>query len=207
MFEMFISSLNSNPGIITIGLSVIFGLLLKFYLPSYISKKAENLATKEDVGKITRTVEETKASISSRLHISQSRYEKEYEVYQKLTEKLVMLKMATSSLRPEIDADYNGSSDEWRNKRLKKCYKAAEDFYVVKDINRPFYPEALFKKLDKINQIAFKEATSFRMGEKVTEPKQYWNDAVKNRAEIEHLVDECISFIRERVKEWEDISD
>jgi hypothetical protein len=37
-------------------------LLAKSYLPKYIAKRAENLATKEDIGEITRITEEAKKS-------------------------------------------------------------------------------------------------------------------------------------------------
>lgn len=39
-------------------------LLLKAYLPSYLSEKAKNLATREDVAKITHEVEEVKLQFS-----------------------------------------------------------------------------------------------------------------------------------------------
>ena len=42
-------------------------LFLWKYLPSYLSKKAENLATKEDIGEITRKVEEAKYEYTERL--------------------------------------------------------------------------------------------------------------------------------------------
>lgn len=35
-------------------------LILRFYLPSYLSEKGKNLATKEDIGEITNKVEEVK---------------------------------------------------------------------------------------------------------------------------------------------------
>jgi hypothetical protein len=39
----------------------ITGLFAKFALPSYLGEKAKNLATKQDIGVITQTVEEVKA--------------------------------------------------------------------------------------------------------------------------------------------------
>ncbi len=38
------------------------GILIKYYFSKYISKKAENLATKEDIYDITRITEEAKKS-------------------------------------------------------------------------------------------------------------------------------------------------
>jgi hypothetical protein len=49
-----------------IGLAVL-GLLLKSYLPSYMKKKGENLATKEDIQVITDLIESTKAIYTEKL--------------------------------------------------------------------------------------------------------------------------------------------
>jgi hypothetical protein len=46
--------------LVLIGL-VSAGLFVKSYFPSYFQEKAKNLATKEDIGTITQTVEEVKA--------------------------------------------------------------------------------------------------------------------------------------------------
>ena len=43
------------------------GTLLGKYLPSYLSKKGENLATKEDIAEITREVERVKSEYTERL--------------------------------------------------------------------------------------------------------------------------------------------
>ena len=46
--------------LVLIGLASV-GLFVKSYFPSYIQEKAKNLATKEDIGAITQTVEAVKA--------------------------------------------------------------------------------------------------------------------------------------------------
>ena len=43
-----------------LSIGIIIGLILNKFLPSYFSKKGENLATKEDIGKITKEIEEVK---------------------------------------------------------------------------------------------------------------------------------------------------
>jgi hypothetical protein len=42
-------------------------LLLRFFLPSYLSEKAKNLATKEDIGLITDQIEKVKAQYTENL--------------------------------------------------------------------------------------------------------------------------------------------
>jgi len=45
---------------LTLFIGIVIGLVLNKLLPSYFSKKGENLATKEDIGKITKVIEEVK---------------------------------------------------------------------------------------------------------------------------------------------------
>ena len=51
---------------ILVGIVVIVGLV-KWYLPSYLTEKARNLATKEDVGAVTREVERVRHEYAERL--------------------------------------------------------------------------------------------------------------------------------------------
>lgn len=56
----------------SLGFGGIFGavfmyLIMRFFLPSYFSSKAKNLATKEDVGAITREVEQVKSGYAQML--------------------------------------------------------------------------------------------------------------------------------------------
>ncbi len=50
-----------NVYIIAIGVvSFVVGFFVKNFLPAYFNEKGKNLATKEDIGKITKTVESIK---------------------------------------------------------------------------------------------------------------------------------------------------
>lgn len=46
---------------------IILSVLAKVYLPSYLKKKGENLATKEDIGQITREIEKARSQYTSEL--------------------------------------------------------------------------------------------------------------------------------------------
>lgn len=48
--------------------SIIF-LFHRFYLPSYLNKKGENFATKEDIAGITKKIEEVKIEFASQAHL------------------------------------------------------------------------------------------------------------------------------------------
>lgn len=53
--------------LVIIVVGIIF-LFRRFYLPSYLSKKGENLATKEDIADITKKIEEVKIEFASQTH-------------------------------------------------------------------------------------------------------------------------------------------
>ncbi|MCR4275128.1 MAG: hypothetical protein NUV83_00010 [Candidatus Wolfebacteria bacterium] len=61
---------------IIIGLSAfIIGLIVDRFLPSYFSKKGENLATKEDMGKITSEIEKVKTVFKDQYDLSKTERE------------------------------------------------------------------------------------------------------------------------------------
>jgi hypothetical protein len=55
--------------------SIVLGLYLKHYLPKYFEEKAKNLATKEDIGLITKEVEEVKNIYKNYYDLSKSERE------------------------------------------------------------------------------------------------------------------------------------
>ena len=118
----------------------------------YLAQKMKNVATKEDIGELTRIVEEAKSeysrdlerikvSLAGRLHVSQARYLKEYEILSEVTERLVELRDAASGLRPIMDIAFPGQAKEDRDKlRYERFFKAARELYEVRENRRPFYP-------------------------------------------------------------------
>ena len=65
--------------LVIIAVGIIF-LFRRFYLPSYLSKKGENLATKEDIAGITKKIEEVKIEFASQTHT----LVKKRETYEKI---------------------------------------------------------------------------------------------------------------------------
>lgn len=53
--------------LVIIAVGIIF-LFRRFYLPAYLNKKGENLATKEDIADITEKIEEVKMEFTSQAH-------------------------------------------------------------------------------------------------------------------------------------------
>ncbi|MEK7511501.1 MAG: hypothetical protein AAB575_00585 [Patescibacteria group bacterium] len=74
--------------IVAIIVPFLLGLFIHKYLPKYFEEKAKNLATKEDIGEITKEVEEVKNIYKN--HYDLSRTEREfYEQMVKATQKFL----------------------------------------------------------------------------------------------------------------------
>ena len=71
----------SNIAFLVFGL--ISGWLLKHYFPTYLEKKAENLATKEDIQEITRLTEETQQAFRKEFERFNADLHFKYDFYSK----------------------------------------------------------------------------------------------------------------------------
>ncbi|MBF0387996.1 MAG: hypothetical protein HQL20_09120 [Candidatus Omnitrophica bacterium] len=184
-------------------LSVV-GLGLFFRI--YLQKKAENLATKEDVADITKQVELVKASVGAKLYVHQVRYQNEFELLKALSEKLIDLRDAAFSLRPIIDSyDPKETKEARKERRYKEYHAAAVAFYKLYECNRPFYPDDIYAKLRELIKITRDEAFEYVDGpDQGGHDKQYWENATANSQKISDLVNAVIELMRARVKYWEE---
>lgn len=94
---------------------VVVGWLVKSYIPSYLNKKAENFATREDFQNLldqekvtTREVEAIKGQISTAMWIDQRRWDLRRELYYKLLEVFHELRKATAY----VAATYSTEQDK-----------------------------------------------------------------------------------------------
>lgn len=188
-------------------------LLAKYYFPSYLRKKGENLATKEDIEEITQKVESVKAALGSQLYIHQVRYEKEFEILSDLAEKLVELKYSALGLRPEADSyDPDETEEERKRKRLTNYHKASMALFKVSETRKPFFPEEIHKILKELDRAGWQEAIQYRGRSPYVGPgfdPDYWEKALANSKKISDLADRTLEAIRQRIKRWEklDFSD
>ena len=196
-------------------ISVAFLMIIgRRFLKSYISTKAENLATKEDIRDITQKVEEVrhdyarslevvKASLHSQLQISQIRYTKEVEILSELTEKVVELRDAALTLRPAFDSIIPDETEEDRKqKRLSRYSDAMRALYLISENRRPLYPDKVYNLVSELSKASWSEATAFRF-KKIGVNSAYWDEAQRNAAQISTLAEKVMAAIRDRIKYWE----
>lgn len=195
----------------------VLALLATRYLPSYIKEKGKNLATKEDIASITNEIEKVrsqyaeniealKASLGSRTHMHQVRYEREFEILLGLTEKLVELRDAATTLRPVSEYVNPEETDADRKKRrLTRYQEASRALYLFSESRRPFFPEDIYDALQVVDRKAWSEVVQYNRRSPFGEhaDPNYWDNAEKNAAEITSAVDSVLEKIRHRVRLWE----
>lgn len=204
--------------LVLLAISCIF--FFRKYLFSYSFEKGKNLATKEDIGAITRKIEAVKldharhletarAELSSQINTHGFRYEKEYQVLSELSALLVDVRDASLNLRPMMDfVDPSKSDEERKTERLGKYYEALRELYFVREKKRPFYPENIYKSIQMIEKESRSESIQYQFrdptdGEKYAD---YWEQAERNQEKITQLAETAMSHIRERVTKWESLS-
>ena len=202
---------------ITIVAIIAMGLLLYRYLPAYAAQKGRNLATKEDVADITKSIESVKsgyahelegvrAAIESRLGIHQFRYQREFEILVRLSKKVVELRDATTMLRPESESvNPDESDDDRKQRKLARYTSASRDLYQFYETRRPFLPEALLQSLRVLDQVAWHEVVQFRhrSPQGADYDPKYWENALENAAKIQAAADAVLAAIHQRARTWE----
>ena len=185
-------------------------LALRAFLPKYIEEKAKNLATKEDVGDITATIERVRSQyatdlervrsdLTRSLNVHKLQYETELRTYEEIWKDLVDVQRAALSLRPMIDSVPRDEAERNRvvQKRLEAFGEAFNRFTARVHSRRPFYPQSIFTVFDELLRLAHSEAIDVEWGDK--HDRDYWKDARRNATAISDQVDKICDAVRARL--------
>jgi hypothetical protein len=184
------------------------------YFESYLRKKGENLATKEDVAEITRKVEEVKSEVSVKLEllkwqlgkkatIHKLAAEKEFEALTEIGAALYTMKMATISLRPIMDRiDPNESEEQRHNRRYQQWAKSHDSFMEAVETHRLFLPRSLYLQFSDIRHMSRKEGVGFesavRWGRGGPLSGEAYEQGQKNIDEMNTRIESALEAIRLR---------
>lgn len=166
----------------------------------YTDKKAENLATIQDTGKITDQVERIKSDHQMWFQASRFVYENEYALLKEVWKESWELQAKARSLTPVFDRT---SSDEAeRRKELALRYDA-----YVQQVNRfkaaviqikPFLPREVYSSSDKIWRIVASLQVIFEMSfQGIRDPD--WEKIEANGKELDDELEVLCQAIRSRV--------
>jgi hypothetical protein len=144
---------------------VVLALILKSFIPSYLTEKGRNLATKEDIAEITRMIEgakveyliqleNTRAELRVGAHQLETRFAKLHERRAEAIDGLYKrLVKAQSEFLPLAGAfGLSGSPDV--EARVERARKAGSEFLEFFCENRLYFDQALIVEFARI-QVAF----------------------------------------------------
>lgn len=185
------------------------------FLRAYLVKKAQNLATKDDISEITTKIEDVKhdyaarleslrSTMQARLQIDHVRYQNEYVILSDLSEKLVKLRDSAMGLRPVADSrDPNKSEEDIKRERLTRFEGAMRQYYSIAATKKPFIPEDMYEIVNELRKKCWSEAIRYAHGDPERDAVKYWDEAEENAKTIEKLANDILAAVRERVKWWE----
>lgn len=132
------------------------------------------------------------------IEVHKVQFEKEFEVYKALWPVLIKLRNATHSLRPIFEVYKSGETEEEkRNKKWEEFIKPFNECLEMFEQNKPFYPEDIFKIIEKVVQTSRKESSQFMHMPKSEE--DYYNNAEKHMDLIISRIDTICTLIRKRI--------
>lgn len=119
----------------------------------YVEEKAKNLATKEDIGEITNTVEEVKKTHENYSHAWKEIFEKEYSILEGVWESAWKLQSTVRKLKPNTDfRDKNKSADQINRERWDDYFKAKNEYIDSIILTRPFIPPNIYENCIEIEK-------------------------------------------------------
>ncbi len=176
------------------------------YLGGYLRRKGENVATKEDVKKITDQIESVKYEYAKDLHINQTRYGKEFEILLELNKKIFPLRDAICALQPKIDVQWSTETkEEQKHRKLQRYEKAAKELYEIIESYRPFYPKEIYHLLKNLDDLGWREAVRYDYFDLKKDGQKAWDEAAQNQEKIHTVCENIIEAIRQRVIYWEEM--
>lgn len=199
--------------------SALFGMAAGLVFRSFFSEKGKNLATKQDITAITSKIKSVKseyatalaqvnASLTAQIGTHSFRYAQEFTILREMSSLLVDVRNATLALRPVLDyVDPNQPEEERARMRLSTQHDAIRSAMLFGEKNRPFYPEAVYSKLQALWKAAHAESVAYSHLKVPTVGfKEYWDKAEENRVKVEECTAEAIDAIRARVLTWDKFS-
>jgi hypothetical protein len=229
-----VNQLLLNDVILLIAWTLILFMLRNVIAP-YVSEKGKNLATQEDIGKITDEIERVKLQYTSELekikmlyrseieivkaelakksYIHSVQFEKEFQILSELWGQLIDLKHSLANTNIEL-AKYLFDDPQKKIDILLEFSGKSKPLTDLWERNRPFYPEEIYKALDKsidLINLDFQQHYFPFCGSRADLTKEelifeFSALAKKNHVELMNQLDDLCELIRTRIVPEEGIN-
>lgn len=180
---------------------------------AYALEKAKGLATKEDIGEITRKVEDVKSEVTLKLEYIKSELSKKATIHRLAAERefcalaeigkaLFELELATRNLRPTSQQiDPNEPEKERHVRHYNEWTKSHNAFMDIIERHKLFMPQALYLQFFNIMRLSRSEGSGFQAALQIGEGQLGYDAYIqgrKNFEEMENAINESIISIRKR---------
>ena len=143
-------------------------------------------------------IETEKVKNDNQKVVHRLQFEKEFKVYKELWPLLMQLRNSTSDIRPvsEIYKESDSKEDIRNSKKrnFSNNYKACLEIF---DHNKPFYPEVVYSKIEKVLLTSKKEIYALTPRSELKD--DYYEEGEKNMELIREYIDEICVLIRDRI--------
>ena len=172
---------------------------------AYVIAKARSMATKEEVGELTKKVESIRAQIATGEHIRRVRYEDEREYLRQLLDKATRLRGPAVLLRPMLKhGDPAGESTDTRKARLLQPVDlAGSDMSHFIEGTAPFISREVVDAARTLLAECRAEAELFQTADHDF-GRDYWESARQHRDAITSAFDALSAAIRARAERFEE---
>lgn len=191
--------------------SYILGLVTRQYLPAYMTEKGTNLATKEDVGEITKIVEavktenaaalaQLKGALDRTLHVHKAQFDVELKSYKAIWAAVVNVRSAVLQLRPIMDFKPSEPTarKEEEQRRVAEYGRARDAFMSAVLKWQPFYADDVYSTLETARNIIEMEFFDFQDTER--NKGEYWKEQRQNADTIVTSCKAIMRAIRDRLR-------
>jgi hypothetical protein len=175
---------------------VILILIYRYSVPSYLSEKGKNLATKQDIAEITREIESVKATfLEHQTQFSlfhQKRSEAIAGTYELLHDPIELVRHMVNPLQ------FGGDIEEvQRQERGMDAYNKLATFYLK---HKVYLPENICEEIDMVLSIIKEVFTKYKIARGNTENIQLWYEANKTMTDkVPQLYTQLEKLLRETV--------
>jgi len=172
-------------------------LIIRNGAQKYVDEKAKNLATIEDIARITGSIETVKAMHLRQSHAWKWIYEKEYEILRDVWSSTWEFQATARSLRPNLDR--LPEDEEARKNVFRERYdlhnESAIKFKNTVMMHQPFIPPAVYESCLELRSIVIELQVDFEMS--MEDDKPDWRKV----HECGKKLDQSLSALNEKIRD------
>lgn len=172
-------------------------ILISLFGKNWINKKRIDFETS-----MNEDLEKIKSSLSKEQFIHKLQFEKEFQVYSELWEKLIALRHSTALIiHPSTAKKLDKSNEEDKREKeeiLKKVTNSYDEAEKTIINNKPFYSEEVYKNADRILEESMRQIISWHYPHE--DINSHYVIAKGRVDEITAIIGDIEEAIRERIR-------